>query len=382
MSERSGLGVVETALLEALETTRFLRCDKALARVEERIGLAPGYAYEVLLDLARPWTMPVNLVQGQGNFGSRGNDPPANFRYTEARITQAGRAALAAERGEMAPLPIAVINGNTYRDGLRPPFRPHAVIGAVREVIQRPDVTDAELTAMVGPPYFMTGCTVTGNLTELAAGRPTELRLQAQVSISNDRSTVVIENIPPNITTDDTASILASRARASRWASDHPGLHRITRLPLADLRDETSDRASPFGRIVCIPTPGTPPEQLRDMLLDVTGVCTTMRVALPRPLPALIRHWAQANVRSSRLGLTCADGARWEGRPQVKRVSATRCGGCCSGSGGGRGSVTPRVPGGPGLRFQRGSASATARLISSSSATSSRSRLWLSNHGW
>jgi len=155
MSERTGLGVVEVALLEALETSRFLRCDKALASVEERIGLAPGYAYEVLVDLARPWTMPVNLVQGQGNFGSRGNDPPANFRYTEARITRAGRAAL---------------------------------------------------------------------------------------------------------------------------------------------RDETSDRSSPFGRIVCIPTPGTPPEQLREMLLDVTGVCTTMPVALSRPLPDLIRSWVQTNA--------------------------------------------------------------------------------------
>jgi DNA gyrase/topoisomerase IV subunit A len=296
MGERTGLGVVEIALLEALETSPFLRCDEALARVEERIGLAPGYAYEVLVDLARPWTMPVNLVQGQGNFGSRGNDPPANFRYTEARITRAGRAALAAERGEMAPLPIAIINGNTHRAGLRPPFRPHAVIDAVREAIKRPDVTDADLTGMVGLPYFLTGCTVTGDLTALAAGRPTELSLQAQVSISDDRRTVIIENIPPNISTDDTASIIASRASASRWANDHPGLHRIAHLPLADLRDETSDRSRPFGRIVCIPTPGTPPEQLREMLLDVTGVRTTMPVALARPLPALIRHWVQTNA--------------------------------------------------------------------------------------
>jgi len=296
MSERTGLGVVEIALLEALETSRFLRCDRALASVEERIGLAPGYAYEVLVDLARPWTMPVNLVQGQGNFGSRGNDSPANFRYTEARVTPAGRAALAAERGEMAPLPIAVINGNTYREGLRPPFRPHAVIDAVREAIRRPGVTDAELTGMVGLPYFLTGCTVAGDLTALAAGRRTELSLQARVSISDDRRAVVIENIPPNISIDDTASMIASRAAARRWASDHPGLHRITHLPLADLRDETSERSSPFGRIVCIPAPGTPPDQLREMLLEVTGVRTTMPVALPRPLPALIRQWVQANA--------------------------------------------------------------------------------------
>jgi hypothetical protein len=91
MSERTGLGVVDIAILEALDTSQYLRCSRALASVEERIGLAPGYAYQVLVDLARPWTMPINLVHGQGNFGSRGNDPPANFRYTQARISRAGR---------------------------------------------------------------------------------------------------------------------------------------------------------------------------------------------------------------------------------------------------------------------------------------------------
>src|SRR5580693_8348289 len=184
MSERTGLGVVEIALLEALDTSRFLKCDKAL------------------------WSV-------------------------EARVAQAGRAALAAERGETAALPIAIINGNTYREGLRPPFRPQAIIDAVREAVKRPSVTDAELTDMVGPPYFMTGCTVAGDLPALAAGHRTELSLRARVSISDDRRTVVIGNIPPNISTDDTASIIASRASASRWANDHPGLHRIAHLPLA-----------------------------------------------------------------------------------------------------------------------------------------------------
>jgi hypothetical protein len=50
MSERTGLGIVEIAILEALETSQYLKCSKALARVEERLGLAPGYAYEVLVD--------------------------------------------------------------------------------------------------------------------------------------------------------------------------------------------------------------------------------------------------------------------------------------------------------------------------------------------
>jgi AraC-like DNA-binding protein len=56
-----------------------------------RARAAPWYAYPVLVDLAQPWKMPVTLVDGQGNFGSRGNDPAASRRYTESRLTEAGR---------------------------------------------------------------------------------------------------------------------------------------------------------------------------------------------------------------------------------------------------------------------------------------------------
>jgi hypothetical protein len=293
MSERTGLGIVEIAILEAVETSRYVKCANALARVEERIGLAPGYAYEVLVDLARPWSMPVNLVRGQGNFGSRGIDPAANFRYTEARIARAGRVALAAERGEIAPVPIGLINGNTYREGLRPPFRPGAIIDATREVIERPDVPDRELAGIVGPPCFMTGCVVTGDFAALSAGRRTELRLQAKVSV-NGQGKVVLENIAPNIGIDDVVRIIASRASARRWADDHPGLHHRIQLPLAGIQDET--QANPFGRIVCTPALGTSPEQLRDLLLDVRGVYTAMPVTLRQPLAALIKHWVRANI--------------------------------------------------------------------------------------
>jgi hypothetical protein len=35
------------------------------------LGLVPRYGYEVLADLARPWTVPARLVAGMGNFGDR-----------------------------------------------------------------------------------------------------------------------------------------------------------------------------------------------------------------------------------------------------------------------------------------------------------------------
>src|ERR1700727_1742158 len=103
MGDRSGVGLVERTILEALDSLgarpgRHRRSAQVLDAVEERIGLAPGYAYEVLLDLARPWTMPLLLVDGQGNFGTRGNDPAANYRYTEAGLSRAGQVVLAAAR--------------------------------------------------------------------------------------------------------------------------------------------------------------------------------------------------------------------------------------------------------------------------------------------
>jgi DNA gyrase/topoisomerase IV subunit A len=295
VGERSGIGVVECAVLEALDSlgaspgSRFRRSARVLAVVEDRIGLAPGYAYEVLLDLARPWTMPVTLVTGQGNLGSRGNDPAANFRYTECRLSPAGQVALAAERGELAPVPVGLINGNVYREGKRPPFRPQAIIEALRQVIQRPAITSDELTAIVGPPCSLNGYTVTGDFAALAAGRPAVLRLQARVTVSDDHRTVLITNLPSN--PDDTAMSLANLATARHWARKHSELHVQATLPLADIRDESSRG---IDLIVCTPERGTTAEQLRDQLMDVHGVYAEVHVALPRPLATMIREWAQA----------------------------------------------------------------------------------------
>lgn len=42
--------------------------------------------YDALVRLAQPWSMRYPLVDGNGNFGSRGNDPAAAMRYTECRM--------------------------------------------------------------------------------------------------------------------------------------------------------------------------------------------------------------------------------------------------------------------------------------------------------
>src|SRR5258708_450806 len=81
------------------------------------VGLARGHACEVLTDRALPWKIAARLVDPRGNFGSRDGDPPAMWRYTDARLSPVGQVALAAERGETAPVPVGLINGSTCQWG-------------------------------------------------------------------------------------------------------------------------------------------------------------------------------------------------------------------------------------------------------------------------
>ncbi len=292
MGERSGIGMVEFVILEVLDSLGARSgCPHVgnawvLREVDRRIGLAPGHAYQVLADLARPWTVPVQLIHGQGGYGDlREARPASHFRYTESRLSRAGEIVLAAERGELAPVLIGLINGNTYRDGTRPSFRPEAVIEAVRQVIQRPHVTDAELTETIGMPDFLTGCTVTGDLVTLAAGHPVILRLQAHVSVAADHRAVLVEFMPPNASRPE---VIKQIFDAGQRQTRYPDARSDDLLPVANVEDISR---SGDDRFLCIPAAGTTPEQLRELLLDFEGITTTVPVELPGPLPGLLRSW-------------------------------------------------------------------------------------------
>ena len=320
MGERSGVGLVELAILEALDARRAwhnrrpVSCLKLLLALEDGIGLARGYAYQVLIDQTLPWKLPIPLIEGQGNFGGRGNDPPASAYYTEARLSPAGEVALSAERGEIAPIPIGLINGNTNRQGTRPPFRPTAVIEAVRQVLRRPRLTAKQIADIIGPPDFLTGCTVTGDLAGLIAGRRTELGLQARVTVTDaaqvkarvakaaipgypapqihqrdvGRLVIVLENFPPYVNTDEIAASIDKRAQEYAWKTRYPELGEQAGLPIKYLADLTARDDYWF---VCVPDAGTPAEVLRDQLMDVYGVTIYVSVGLPRPLATMIRTW-------------------------------------------------------------------------------------------
>lgn len=318
MSERSGVGVVELAILEALDSLGarpgrgYRQCEQVLAVVEDTSAVPRGYGYQVLVDTARDWLTQVPLIDPQGNFGSQGNDPPASPRYTEARLSPAGQLALAAERGEVAPVPIGLINGNTHRGGLRPPFRAQGLIDAIRLVLRKPRVASRELLDAIGPPDFMTGCTVTGDMNALYAGQLMELRLESRVTITDEaslaelagprrrpdaparnRTVLLIDRFPPYANPDETAQSLAERAEQRSWDDDYPELRRATRLQLRNVMDLSSSRDG--IQIACLPAPDADPEQLRDQVRDVYGVWVGVTVRLRRPLATTIIRWVARN---------------------------------------------------------------------------------------
>jgi hypothetical protein len=75
--DRSGCGPIDLAVLQATDTRganppdEYVTCAQVLPRIDERTGLGPRYAYDVLLDLARPWVIAVPTIAAQGNIGDR-----------------------------------------------------------------------------------------------------------------------------------------------------------------------------------------------------------------------------------------------------------------------------------------------------------------------
>lgn len=101
----------------------FPSCAEVLGEVDRRIGLGSRYGFDLLLDPARPWTVPVRLVAFRGNYGEPRDDfPAAGPAYTECRLSRAAEVTLAAERHRLAPVPIGLITGTRYRSTARLPW--------------------------------------------------------------------------------------------------------------------------------------------------------------------------------------------------------------------------------------------------------------------
>jgi DNA gyrase subunit A len=212
--------------------------------------------YDALVRMAQDFSMRYQLVDGQGNFGSVDGDPPAAMRYTECRMSKLSGELLADidketvdwqpnyDDKEQEPtvlptrVPNLLVNGATgIAVGMATNIPPHnlgEIIDGVLALIERPDLTDDELFALVSGPDFPTGGVILGRLgiyTAYKTGRGTiSLRGVAHVEeVRKDRPAIIVTELP----------FMVNKAQ---WIEATAEMVRDKKLEgISDIRDE-SDR--------------------------------------------------------------------------------------------------------------------------------------------
>jgi hypothetical protein len=285
MSGRTGLDPGEVAVLDALDLlgagpeAEPVACSDVLLAAERLHGVAPSASWPLLVARGAPWVVHLPLVEPVGNIGSQAGDPPAEPEHVGARLSELGALALAAERDELGPLPIGLVEGTLNRGGAVPPFDPAAVVGALLA-----GGTD------VGPPSMPAGGTVDGDVEALLRGEPARLVLGCTIVDEIDR--LVITEVPLGVTTADVVDAVATRLRGyEQWEGGVP--RRVRRheagASVHDIRDESSGR---FGlRLVIDIERRTNVPRVVEWLRTVRPVTVEVDCRLPAPMPDLLRGW-------------------------------------------------------------------------------------------
>ncbi len=211
--------------------------------------------YDSMVRLAQPWSMRHMLVKGQGNFGSMDGDPPAAYRYTEAKMAKIAEEILQDigketvdfrdnfDGSEQEPsvlpakLPNLLLNGQLgIAVGMATNIPPHnlgELLDATMHLIDNPEATVDDLMQFVQGPDFPTGGIIYGKeslRTAYATGRGgVVVRGVAEITEdSKGKQQIIVTEIPFGL---NKASLIEKIA----------DLHKEKKiLGLADLRDESS----------------------------------------------------------------------------------------------------------------------------------------------
>src|SRR5204863_728401 len=179
--------------------------------------------YDALVRMAQDFSMRLPLIDGQGNFGSVDDDPPAAMRYTESRLTKAAMMLLENidedtvnfqenyDGNEKEPVvlparfPNLLVNGaGGIAVGMATNIPPHnlgEVVDACIALIDNPELSIEDLNAIVPGPDFPTGGIVLGRAGIRAAyhlGRGS-IVMRGKVSIETlrgDREAIIVTEIP------------------------------------------------------------------------------------------------------------------------------------------------------------------------------------------
>src|SRR6266508_3772358 len=179
--------------------------------------------YDTLVRMAQPFSLRYPLVDGQGNFGSVDDDPPAAMRYTEARLARLATELLEEldsdtvdfgpnyDESKREPLvlparfPNLLVNGSSgIAVGMATNIPPHnlrEVTDAIIAMIDEPDISVEKLMAHVKGPDFPTGGIIVGrqgirDAYETGRGR---VRVRARVGIEEigqGKEALIVTELP------------------------------------------------------------------------------------------------------------------------------------------------------------------------------------------
>ena len=212
--------------------------------------------YDAMVRMAQDFSMRVPLIDGQGNFGSVDGDPPAAYRYTEARLTKVAMEVLgdidkdtvdfvanydSSEREPSvlpAKFPNLLVNGaGGIAVGMATNIPPHnlgEVIDACVALIDNPALTIDELINIIPGPDFPTGGIILGRQGIRSAyhlGRGS-IVMRGKVSIDTirkEREAIIITEIPYQVNKATMVERIAELVKEKKIEG------------ISDLRDE-SDR--------------------------------------------------------------------------------------------------------------------------------------------
>ena len=210
--------------------------------------------YDALVRLAQNFSLRYVLVDGQGNFGSVDGDPPAAYRYTEARMSKIALEMLTDIQKETVPFvpnyderlkepavlpsryPNLLVNGSTgIAVGMATNIPPHnlgEVIDGILLLMEQPDCTLEELMQCIKGPDFPTGGIIMGYAGMRAAyatgrGKIT-LRGKTSFETVRGRESIIITEIP----------YMVNKARLVESIADHAKDNRIEGI--YHIQDESS----------------------------------------------------------------------------------------------------------------------------------------------
>ena len=265
---RDGLKPVHRKILYGMFDSGF-RPDRPYVKCARVVGDVMGNyhphgdtaIYDTLVRMAQPWSMRALLVDGQGNFGSPGNDPAAAMRYTESRLTPLAMELLRnidEDTVDFSP----TYDGNTTEPDVLPARFPNLLVNGgsgiavgmatnipphnLREVcegvvwsLDNPDATEDELLAAlmerIKGPDFPTAALIVGRdgIEDAYRTGRGSIRMRAVVTVEEDsrgRTQLVVTELPYQVNPDNLAESIAESVRDGRLTG------------ISEIADESSDR--------------------------------------------------------------------------------------------------------------------------------------------